>query len=150
MSWLVVEHELPEGRWHGIRDLCFIPDSRSPPRFDAGSCHRLYPLSPSQDRKSLRVPTGPDDLFINVTALASPSDCFPDYQESLLLLTMILIASPFLFTCNPRRGWFRSRVGFSRARGRQSVRATSESARRHQRIDALLAATLEGEKRWTK
>jgi len=53
-------------------------------------------------------------------------------------LTMILIASPFLFTCNPRRGWFRSRVGFSRARGRQSVRATSESARRHQRMDALL------------
>ena len=150
MSWLVVEHELPEGRWHGKRYLCFISDSRSPPRFEAGSRHRLHPPSLSKDSKSLRVPAGPDDSFINVTVLAPRSDRFPDYQESLLLLTMILIASPFLFTCNPRRGWFRSRVGFSRARGRQSVRATSESARRHQRMDALLAATLEGEKRWTK
>jgi hypothetical protein len=61
--------------------------------------------------------------------------------------------SSLLRSCSPAihgEGWFRSRVGFSRARGRQSVRATSESARRHQRMDALLAATLEGEKRWTK
>src|SRR5256884_540778 len=140
MSWLVVEHELPEGRWHGRRDLCFIPDSRSPPRFDAGSCHRLHPPSPSQGRASLRVPTGPKDSFIT---LASHSDRFPDVQTSLLLLTMVLVAALFLFPCYR----LRPRDGLSRAQGRQSVRDTSESAHRHQRMAALLAAILEGVKK---
>jgi len=57
--------------------------------------------SDEEGRNALLVPIGPNDLLNHIAGLTSQSDRFRCHVRFVSPLTLILIASPLLFTCCP-------------------------------------------------
>jgi hypothetical protein len=95
-----------------------------------------------EGRNALLVPIGQDDPLNNVADLTSQSDRFRCHIGFVPLLTLILIASPLLFTRCPPVIWFRLWFAYRTSPGRQSERDGSKSTHRHLCMDSFLAAYL--------
>ena len=83
-----------------------------------------------EGHNALLVPIGQDDPLNHVASLISQSDRFRCNVGFEPLLTLILIASPLLFTRCPPVTWLGLWFAYRTSPGRQSERDGSKSAHR--------------------